>query len=65
MKAHYHDPLLGIFGSSIILPIINYFTNMVYIILGINFGFWALQLLFKKLLFCNIIFKNNKSHYLY
>jgi hypothetical protein len=55
MKAYYHDPLLGIFGSSIILHIINYSTNMVHIILGIDFGFWALQLLFFKLLFCNII----------
>jgi hypothetical protein len=48
MKAHYHDPILGIFGSSIILHIINYSSNMVHIILGINFGFWALQLLFLK-----------------
>jgi hypothetical protein len=47
MKAHYHDTLLGIFGFGILLHIINYSTNMVHIILGINFGFQALQLFLK------------------
>jgi hypothetical protein len=45
VKTHYSDPFLGTSKFNIIIYII-YFKRMAHLILDINFGFLALQLLF-------------------
>jgi hypothetical protein len=46
VKVHYGDPLWALLGLMLYYIQYNCSKNMVHLILGINFGFWALQQLF-------------------